>query len=202
MRTKNAELMSRIAKHIENKFYSTGIIPSIREIAQELNISKSCVGNYLAEMKEKGLVESNGYFRGITTLNMSKVCKNVQYLPIVGNVSCGVPFLAEENIQNYLPISTEFLGVGKYFILKAKGQSMINAGIDDGNYVIIRQQENAEQGQIVVALINDEATLKRYYLDKEKKQVRLHPENDNMNDMFFDNIIIQGIAVKVIKDLQ
>ena len=78
---------------------------------------------------------------------------------------------------------------------------MINAGIDDGDYVIVKQQEIAEQGQIVVALINDESTLKRYYLDNKKQRVRLHPENDEMEDMFFKNISIQGIAVKVIKDL-
>lgn len=201
MRSKSTELMNKIAKHIENEFYSTGKIPTIREIASDLNISKSCVGNYLTEMKQKGIVESNSYFRGVSTFNMSKVCKNVQYLPIVGSVSCGVPFLAEENIQNYLPVSTQFLGNGKYFILRAQGESMINAGIDNGDFVIVKQQETAEVGQIVVALINDEATLKRYYLDDKKKQVRLHPENDNMEDMYFDNIVIQGVAVKVIKDL-
>ena len=78
---------------------------------------------------------------------------------------------------------------------------MINAGINNGDYVIVKQQESAEQGQIVVALIEDEATLKRYYLDDKKKKIRLHPENDNMQDMYFDKISIQGVAVKVIKDL-
>jgi len=78
---------------------------------------------------------------------------------------------------------------------------MIKAGINNGDLVVIKQQENAEEGQIVVALIESEATLKRYYIDKKKRKVRLHPENDNMEDLYFDNIIIQGIAVKVIKDL-
>ena len=78
---------------------------------------------------------------------------------------------------------------------------MVNAGINDGDYVIIKKQDFAEEGQIVVALIDDEATLKRYYIDKKKKQVILHPENDNMQDMYFDSIIIQGVAVKVLKDL-
>ena len=100
-----------------------------------------------------------------------------------------------------MPIPTEFLGSGKYFILKASGNSMIKANIEDGDYVIIKQQETAEVGQIIVALINDEATLKRYYLDDKRQKVRLHPENDEMQDMYFKNVIIQGIAVKVIKDL-
>ena len=79
---------------------------------------------------------------------------------------------------------------------------MINAGISDGDLVVVRQQETAEEGQIVVALIDNEATLKRYYLDNRRKCVRLHPENDKMEDMFYKTISIQGVAVKVIKDLQ
>ena len=125
----------------------------------------------------------------------------VSYLPVVGSIACGTPLLAEENIEKYLPIPTEFLGNGKYFILRANGDSMIKANIEDGDYVIIKQQETAEVGQIIVALINDEATLKRYYLDDKRQKVRLHPENDEMQDMYFKNVIIQGIAVKVIKDL-
>ena len=78
---------------------------------------------------------------------------------------------------------------------------MINAGIDDGDLVIIRQQDTANEGQIVVALIDNEATLKRYYLDNKKKKIRLHPENDELDDMFFDEIAIQGVAVKILKDL-
>ena len=79
---------------------------------------------------------------------------------------------------------------------------MINAGINDGDYVIIRKQNYANEGQIIVALIGDEATLKRYYLDRENKRIRLHPENNRMKDMFYDEIAIQGVAVKVIKDLE
>ena len=78
---------------------------------------------------------------------------------------------------------------------------MIDAGIDDGDLVIIRKQETAEEGDIVVALINDEATLKRFYRDKKRRKIRLHPENAKLEDMYFDNIAIQGVAIKVIKDL-
>ena len=78
---------------------------------------------------------------------------------------------------------------------------MINAGIVDGDWILFRQQDTAEEGQIVIARVDNEATLKRYYLDKKRKKVRLHPENDEMEDMFFDSINIQGIAVKVIKNL-
>ena len=122
-------------------------------------------------------------------------------LPFILPMVIFCPLLAEENIECYLPISNEFLGNGEFFILRANGESMIDAGICDGDYVIIRKQEDAEEGQIIVALIDDEATLKRYYLDKTKKKLRLHPENKEMKDMYFNSIVIQGVAVKVIKDI-
>ena len=201
MRSKSATLMDKIVEFIDNEYCKNGVMPTIREIAQSLNISKGCVSKYLTEMKEKGMIEKANGWRGIKTKAMSKIQHNIQYLPVVGSIACGQPILAEENIETYLPIPQEFLGKGKFFILKAEGESMVNAGINSGDYVIVRQQETAEEGRIVVALIENEATLKRYYLDKSRKQIRLHPENDNMQDMYFDNIVIQGVAIKVIKDL-
>ena len=128
--------------------------------------------------------------------------KNTVELPIVGEIACGSPILAEQNIESYLTISGSFLGIGEYFVLVAKGKSMIDAGIEEGDYVVVRKQNTAEEGQIVVALVNDgECTLKRYYLDKRKEKVRLHPENPEMEDLFFPNVDIQGVAVKVIKNL-
>ena len=100
----------------------------------------------------------------------------------------------------FLPVS--MFGKGSFYILRADGDSMIEAGIEDGDMVIIRQQDAAEEGQIVVALVGDEATLKRYYLDKPRRRVRLHPENSSMQDVFVDNCVIQGVAVHVIKALE
>ena len=111
-------------------------------------------------------------------------------------------FFTLENVEQYIPISTALLGQGKFFALHARGNSMINANIEDGDFVIVRQQNTAEDGQLVVALIDDEATLKRYYRDNKNRQIRLHPENDAMSDMYYDEIAIQGVAVKVIKDLE
>ncbi len=201
MRSKNQELMNKIVEFIDNQYSSIGRTPTIREIATELNISKSSVGNYLNTLIDKGLITNSGGSRGIITNKMSKSKTNIVQIPIVGSIACGVPLFAEENIESYLPVSKDFLGNGNYFILKANGNSMINAGICNGDYVIVRQQETADEGQIIVALLDDEATLKRYYLDKANKKVRLHPENNRMKDMFYDNVIIQGVAVKVIKDL-
>ncbi|MCI7003488.1 MAG: transcriptional repressor LexA [Clostridia bacterium] len=201
MRTKNQELITKMINFIESEYQKNGLAPTLREIASEFNITSACVSHYLTEMKEKGLIQSNGKSRSIKTSKMQSMLNEVSYLPVVGSIACGTPLLAEENIEKYLPVPTDFLGAGKFFILRANGNSMIKAGIEDGDYVIVKQQETAEIGQIIVALINDEATLKRYYIDNEKQQVRLHPENDKMNDMYFKNVVIQGIAVKVIKDL-
>ena len=201
MRTKNQELMTKMINFIDSEYQKNGSAPTLREIASEFNITSACVSHYLTEMKEKGLIQSSGKSRGVKTSKMQSMLNEVSYLPVVGSIACGTPILAEENIEKYLPVPNDFLGAGKFFILRANGNSMIKAGIEDGDYVIVKQQETAEIGQIVVALINDEATLKRYYLDNGKQQVRLHPENDEMKDMYFKNIVIQGIAVKVIKDL-
>ena len=201
MRSKNEELLKNMLDFIDDTFCKFGKTPTMREIAKKFNITSPCVCKYIAELENRGLLSNNGRSRGITTKKMQKLNLYTNQLPVVGSISCGTPLLAEENIENYLTISTEFLGKGDFFVLRANGESMINAGICDGDYVIVKQQENAEDGQIVVALIDDEATLKRFYRDEKSKKVRLHPENSKMKDMLFDNIVIQGVAVKVIKDL-
>ena len=201
MRTKNIELMNKIIEFVDSEYSKKGRTPTMQDIAIKMQITKGCVSNYIREMSVRKLIVNNGGSRGIMTKTMLKSKKNIVQVPVVGSIACGFPLLAEENIDFYIPISKEYLGNGKYFILKANGDSMINANISDGDFVIIRQQEQAEEGQIVVALINDEATLKRFYLEKNTKRIKLHPENEKMRDMFFDNIIIQGVAIKVIKDL-
>ena len=201
MRSKNPEIMEKIIEVIDDFYKENNYLPTMREIAEIAQISKTSVCEYIAVMKQKGMIENNGLWRGVKTPYVNKVSVQPTLVPLVGTVACGTPMLAEENIETYLPLPAEFLGRGKYFVLKAQGKSMINAGINPGDYVIVREQETAEMGQIVVALIDDEATLKRYYIDDVKKQIRLHPENDDMEDMFFDNIVIQGVAVKVLKDL-
>lgn len=201
MRTKNSKLMKNMIDFINEQYNDSGQAPSLREIAKEFKVSTACVWKYIQEMKNKGLVSNKGGFRGIKTKYMETTKDNVKQIAIVGSVACGTPLLAEQNIDGYLSISKSFLGSGQYFILVANGNSMVDAGICDGDYVLIKQQETAEEGQIVVALIDDEATLKRYYIDKKKKKIRLHPENKDMQDMFFDKIEIQGVATKVIKDL-
>ena len=202
MRSKNENTINAIVEFINEKYFTENYVPSMQEIADNIGISKGAVSKYVTYMEERGLLNKSGSHYGITTPKMLKVQKSVQYIPVVGDIACGTPILAEQNIETYLTISNDFLGSGTFFVLKAKGESMINAGIEDGDLVIIRQQSTAEEGQIVVAMTeDDECTLKRYYKDTKNKKIRLHPENDAMQDMYYDNIQIQGIAVKVVKDI-
>ena len=200
MRSKSPLLMNKIIEYIDNHYSKNGTTPTVRDIGDALNISKSSVSDYLNVMKDKGMLENNGC-RGVRTKTMTKMIQGIEQIPVIGSIACGNLLFAEENIESYIPVPKDFLGSGKHFFLKATGNSMINAGIVDGDWVLFRQQDTADEGQIVIARVDNEATLKRYYLDKKRKKVRLHPENDEMEDMLFDSINIQGIAVKVIKNL-
>lgn len=200
MRSKSIDLMNNIIEFIDQVFSEKGRAPTQTEIADRFNVTHTCIGNYIREMESKGMIERQSGSRGIMTKSMLKRMNTLQ-LPIVGTIACGEKMFAEQNIRGYLSISSEILGKGSFYVLEASGESMINAGVNDGDYVIIRIQETAEEGQIVVALVDEEATLKRYYRDVKNKKIRLHPENDAMQDMYFDKVQIQGIAVKVIKDL-
>jgi len=122
-------------------------------------------------------------------------------IPKVGRVACGMPLTAIENVEEFITMSESLLGTGEFFILQAYGDSMIEAGIEQGDLIIVRQQNTAEEGDIIVALMEDEATLKRYYPEPKFNRVRLHPENSEMQDIYVNNCNIQGVAVKVIKEV-
>ncbi len=200
MRVRNQETMLQIKQFIEDYQETHGEMPAQRTIAQFVGLAVSSLNGYLVEMTENGMLSKSGT---ISRKYLStKQCDTHTYVPLVGSIACGTPLFAEENIERYITFSSSMLGAGKHFLLRAEGNSMINAGIDDGDLVLVRQQDNAEEGQIVVALIDDSATLKRFYRDRKNKKVRLHPENDNMEDMYFNNVVIQGVAIKVIKDLE
>lgn len=203
MRSKNESLANEILEFINDYFRKTKTIPSVQKIADAIGIAKGTVSKYLSYMEEKGLISKANPNYHFTTRMIDRDIPGFMSMPVVGSIACGTPILAEENIESYLSISGNFLGPGVFFVLVAKGNSMINAGINNGDYVIVRQQSSADEGQIVVALVDDgECTLKRYYKDEKLKKICLHPENDDMEDMYFDNIQIQGVAVKIIKDIE
>lgn len=202
MRSKNENTLKAILEYINEWYYTNNDYPTLDQIAIGVNTSKATAYRYIEELIERGEIEKNSRFGNLVTKNIAKNLQQTDRIPIVGEIACGSPILAEENIEAYVTFSRELLGGGKFFILRAKGDSMINAGINDGDLVIVRQQETADEGQIVVALINDEATLKRYFRDKRRRKIRLHPENDEMDDMYFSSVSIQGVAVKILKDLK
>ena len=152
-------------------------------------------------MDENGMIAYNGT-DGVTTELIQRIRTAAATVAVLGEVACGIPKYAEENIETYLELPRQLVGEGTFYILRASGDSMTEAGIDDGDLVVIRKQSAAEPGDIVVALVGDEATLKTYYPDRQKRCIRLHPENGKYEDIVTETAIIQGVAVKVIKDLK
>ena len=174
--------------------------PSIQTIADKIGVSKSTAFYYLRDMTALGILEYDG--KEIRTKRTSKTNMDMTGAAVLGSVSCGIPLLEEENIETYVNLPTELFGNGSFFVLRANGDSMTGAGIDDGDLVIVREAEDAEDGSVVVALLEDgSVTLKRLFRDQGHGEVRLHPENPDMQDLCVKNCRIQGVAVKVLKDI-
>lgn len=198
MRLGRAETEARIYEYINSYISQNGVYPTFREIASGVGFSSvSSVFPYIKRMEESGKLDVNGH-KGVSTKLQRGAIDRV---PLVGSIACGTPIFAEENVEEYIPILRGELGAGEFFALRAKGDSMINAGIEDGELVFVRKQNTAEEGDIVVALIDDEATLKYYYKDRNRRKIILRPANDSYSDMLFDNVVIQGKAIKVLKNL-
>ena len=200
MRSKNPMYFKMIEGFINDYTEKNGTSPTVREIHEAVGLGVGTVSRYLAHMRENGMLDYSGR-RNITT-HEAKITRNeTTKVPVLGAVSCGVPKFAEENIEEYVRLPVALFGKGEFFILRANGDSMIEANIDNGDLVVVRKQNYANEGDIVVALMEDEATLKRYYPEPEQRRVRLHPENSRLDDIYVEDCIIQGVAVKVIKDL-
>lgn len=135
-------------------------------------------------------------------LNRVVKSNNYRILTIFGNVSCGGFGFADNDIEGYLEVPNRLLGMGEYFVLTAKGDSMVGAGIDNQDIIIVQKQSFADNGQIAVVMHNGEAVLKRFYKLPNEKKYLLHPENSNYDDIIVDKCNILGIAVKIIKDIQ
>ena len=198
MRTKDQGIIADIEKYVCEFSDRYGYSPTLQEIADGIGISKATASRYVNKMCEDGIFDTAGR-RSITS---AKTKVQSIRVPILGNIACGIPKFAEENIEEYVKLPVTLFGKGNFFILRAYGDSMIEAGIEDGDLVLIRQQNYADEGQIVVALIDDDATLKRYYPEPQKHRIRLHPENSHMDDIIVDHCEIQGVATKVLKDLE
>ena len=201
MRSKNTELMLRIKDYIERYFERYSSVPTVREIAASMKIAASSAHRYLVAMAEKDMI----YYENGELSTPKIQMMNPEFSPaaIVGSIPCGTPDEREAQIEEYLPLSVSVFGKGDFYALRASGDSMTEAQIDDGDLVIIREQQTAEIGDIVVALTDeDKNTLKRLCFDNERQSYYLHPENRDMEDIYVSSLRIQGIATHVIKALK
>ncbi len=199
MQHKKSEYFGYIENFINDfKDAHGGAAPTTYEIAAGTGLSQSTVVKYLRVMRDSGMIDYGGS-RSIETELSRREAREYCRVPVLGAVSCGIPKLAEENIEEFVKLPVSFLGRGEFFSLRAKGDSMINAGIDDGDIVLVRRQNSADYNQIVVALVDDEATLKRFR--PENGIFRLHAENPAYDDIIVESCLVQGVAVKVIKEL-
>ena len=200
MQTKKQDLTNKIKHFIEEYYGQYGTSPTIRCIAENVGCSKSNVSIYIDQLKEQGIMEigENGYETDVTKATDTKVVA----VPKLGYVPCGPLSEEYECIDGYVRLPASFVGNAKScFLLTATGNSMIDVGINDGDLVLVRQQNEANYNDIVVALVENEVTLKRFRPDPENKRIILHPENKRMKDIVVKECKIQGVAIKVIKDL-
>ena len=192
------DILEFMKKTIADKGYS----PTVREICQALNVkSTSTVHSDIKVLEDQGLVKKDpSKPRTVLPVDMGSKNNvvlddiNVVQLPVIGNVAAGEPILATQNIVDEMPIPARFIGSGNNFILNVHGDSMINIGINDGDYLIVQESNDARNGEIVVALVNDGmesgATVKRFY--KESDHIRLQPENDTMDPIIAKDVTVVG----------
>ena len=202
--TRQKQILNYIQQHMD----AHGYPPTVREIGSAVNLSSSStVHAHLKTLQDLGCIERDAVLtraikltpgsRGGADLGESRpMSKSVIQVPIIGTVAAGKPRLAVEDVEDVFPLPTDFIS-GDGFILEVRGDSMIDDGIHDGDYVVVRRQQTADNGETVVAMIESEATVKRFY--KEKQRIRLQPANKRMKPMYFDDVQIAGKVVGLVR---
>ena len=204
-----------ILKFIEKQIKANGYPPSVREIGKAVGLrSTATVHGYINSLSEKGYIKKEqqkgrtlkllkgGAVEGQTTITETKEVysgREMVEVPIIGKITAGEPILAVENITDTFPIPLDFVGNSESFMLTVRGESMIEAGILDGDYILVKKQSAANNGEIVVALIGEEATVKTFY--KEKDHIRLQPENSTMDPIIVPNCEILGKVAGVFRKM-
>jgi len=199
MRHKDNELLEAMYDYVVEYKNENSISPSYGDIGNHFGIDRSTACRYMKVLEKEGRLEILGH-RSIRIAE-EKVFDDSVQVPVLGNIACGAPIFADGRVQEYMAVSASALRGKEHFIVTAQGDSMINIGINDGDLVLVEAADTAEEGNVVVALLDDEATLKRFYRDKENQKILLVPENDNYETRVVDYCRIQGIARKVIKDI-
>ena len=221
MRRKKLEELNKrekaILKFIEKQIKANSYPPSVREIGKAVDLkSTATVHGYLARLEEKGYIKKESQkgrtlrlLKGIsgeekkekeiTETKPIYTGKEMVDVPVIGKITAGAPILAVENVTDTFPIPIDFVGNSESFMLTVSGESMIEAGILDGDYILVKKQNTANNGEIVVALIEDEATVKTFY--KEKGYIRLQPENSTMDPIIVPNCQILGKVAGVFRKM-
>ena len=199
MQRPRGDNQQRILDYIKSEIQTKGYPPSVREIANAVGLkSTSTVHGHLQRLEKRGLLHRDAMkprameVTGDPSLPRTGPTTTV---PVLGHVTAGQPILAEENLDEYVALPEIMLGDGEHFVLKVHGDSMIEAGILDGDHIIVRRQEKANNGEIVVAMIDDSATVKRFY--KENGHYRLQPENSEMAPILTDHVTILGKVISL-----
>jgi repressor LexA len=205
---------------IRQEIKAKGYPPSVREICEAVSLkSPSTVHGYLGDLEKMGMIrrdptkpraitivedhdnrnKDNGSAAEVNAQQIMDLQRHTAFVPVVGQVTAGKPILAVENIEDRFPIPSSFISEGDYFMLQIQGESMIDAGIFDRDYVLVKQQQDAANGSIVVALIDDSATVKTFY--KQKRNYRLQPENPAMEPIIVDEVSILGVVKGVFRKM-
>ncbi len=196
-----SDKQQKILDYIKEVILAKGYPPTVREICEEVGLkSTSSVHSHLETLEKNGFIR-----RDPTKPRAIEICddsfqmvrREMVSVPVVGNIAAGTPILAEQNIENYFPVPSDMIPHGTSFAMHVRGDSMINAGIFDGDLLFATSCSTAENGEIVVALIDDSATVKRFY--KERDHIRLQPENDSMDPIIVDNCIILGKVFGILR---
>ena len=208
MRSKSDEKQKAILDYVNRQVLLNGYPPSVREICKAVGFkSTSTVHAYIKRLEDEGMIQKAATKpRALKIIDEGKKSfegylsdNEIENVPIIGKVTAGQPILAVENIEDTFPIPVQYLHNSTVFMLKVKGESMINAGILDGDLILVKQQPTANNGDIVVALIEEEATVKTFY--KEKGMIRLQPENDDYEPIYVkDNFMLLGKVVGLFRN--
>ena len=200
---KISDKQREILEFMKNEILNKGYPPTVRDICEAVNLkSTSSVHSHLETLEKNGYIHRDPTKpRAIEIIddNFNLTRREVVNVPLIGQVAAGEPILAEENITDTISLPTDIVGDAPSFLLSVRGESMIEAGINDGDYVVVKEQPVANNGDIVVAIIDDGATVKRFY--KEKDHIRLQPENSSMDPIITTNCSIAGKVVAVFRRL-
>lgn len=199
MRRKDPEKMKELIDYIDRYYEAYHRTPSTREISEHTSLTKSSVFNYLSALREEGLIDYDG--KMIVTEKINDQISGYNRAGILGTIPCGQMTLEQESVEDFVNLPVNLFGGGELYILRTYGDSMIGAGIDSGDIVVVRKQSSAHDGDIVVAFVEGEGnTLKTYCDDREHHRVILHPENEKYQDIIVKNCRIQGVVVNIIKE--